>query len=278
MSVVIAVQANSEIEPVLPKLQKTGLLVQGLVTGQDSDAAILAFDHRMQHLQDFTNDPAKLDDAMHKLRAGSSGAAVVDAILQADYMLRQHDKTNTRRRVILLLSRNVDKGSEAHLAETVRKMQFDNVIVYCVDISKVLTSVMKKMDYPRPENGGIPSEALPNILGNGARNDTNVVQQQNGNALNAVPPILHSIHDLFKKSPAEAFSYFTGGKMYSFVTERALESAITDIGQDLSSQYLLSYAPSNKNEPGFHNIRVTVNRPGLKIRTRPGYWLGGGQY
>ena len=50
--------------------------------------------------------------------------------------------------------------------------------------------------------------------------------------------------------------------------EKALESAIMDIGKDLNSQYLLSYAPSaeTSREPGFHNIRVTVNRPGLKIR------------
>src|SRR3954451_17011010 len=271
MSVVLAVQANSDVEPVLSRLRKTGVLLQGLVTGEGGDVAIISFDHRIQVLQDFTSDPDKLDDAMQKLNAGSTSARLVDAVSEADHMLKRHDPQNARRHVILLLSRNVDKGSEAHLQETARQMQFDNVIIYCVDISKVLTAVMKKMDYPPPQTGRIPAEALPNILGNGARNDTSVVQQQNGNALNAVPPVLRSIRDLFKKTPAEAFSYFTGGKMYSFVTERALESAITDIGQDLSSQYLLSYAPSNKNEPGFHNIRVTVNRPGLKIRTRPGY-------
>ena len=156
-------------------------------------------------------------------------------------------------------------------------MQFDNVIIYCVDISKVLTSFLKKPDYPRPANGGIPPEALPNLRGNGAYSDTAVLQQQTGNALNAVPPLLRSIHDLFKKTPAEAFSYFTGGRIYNFAREKALEDAITDIGKDLNSQYLLSYAPNNKDEPGFHTIRVVVNRPGLQIRTRPGYWWGGGQ-
>jgi VWFA-related protein len=155
-------------------------------------------------------------------------------------------------------------------------MQFDNVIVYPVDISKLRTTFFKKPDYPRPPNGGIPPEALPNGRNPGATSQTDVAQQQTGNWLSAVPPLARSIKDLFKKTPAEAFSYFTGGTMYSFGTENGLETAITDIGKDLNSQYLLSYSPNDKDEPGFHTIKVIVNRPGLKIRTRPGYWWGGG--
>jgi VWFA-related protein len=278
LSLVLAVQANADVEPLLPQIRKTGLLLQGLVTGTDGDVAILAFDHRMQHLQDFTNDPDKLDDAMHKVTAGSSSAAVNDAVLEADAMLRHHDPRNVRRRVVILMSRNVDKGSEAHLQETVRRMQFDNIIVYSIDISKVLTALLKQPEYPRPQNGGIPPEALPNARGSGGPlNETDVVKQEDGNWVNAAAPVLHSIHDLFKRTPAEAFSYFTGGRVYTFRNEKALESAITDIGKDLNSQYLLSYNPNNKDEPGFHTIKVVVDRPGLVIRSRPGYWWAGGQ-
>jgi VWFA-related protein len=278
LSVVIAVQANSEVEPVLPKLRKTGLLMQGLVTGVEGDAAILAFDHRMQLLQDFTNDPAKLDDAMQKLNTGSTSAALVDAVFYADNMLKKHDPRNVRRRVIIVLSRNVNKGSEMQLEEAIHQMQFDNVIVYCIDINRAYSALMKKPDYPRPAEGNIPPEAQGNIAGGmGPRTQTSEIWQNDYmNGFNAVPPILRSIHDLFKRTPTEAFAYFTGGRVYNFASERAMEDAITDIGKDLNSQYLLSYSPNNTNEPGFHTIRVVVDRPGLKIRTRPGYWWGGG--
>lgn len=277
LSVVLVVQANSDVEPVLPMIRKTGVLLHGLVTGGEGDVAVLAFDHRMQHIQEFTNDPDKLDDAMQKIRSGSSTAALIDAVLEADHMLKRHDPQNVRRRVIVLLSRNVDHGSQAHLQETVRDMQFDNVIIYPIDISKLRSAFFKEPDYPRPANGGIPPGALPNIRNPGATTQTDVAQAQLGNALNGVPPILRSIRDIFKKTPAEAFSYFTGGNMYSFGTEKGLESAITDIGKNLNTQYLLSYSPNNKDEPGFHTIKVSVDRPLLKIRTRPGYWWGGGQ-
>lgn len=274
LSVVLAVQANADVEPILPEIRKSGVLLQGLVTGTQGDMAVLAFDHRRQVLQDFTNDPEKLSDAIQKVRAGSSVAALVDAVLEADHMLKRHDPQNVRRRVIVLLSRNVDTGSEAHLRETVRDMQFDNVIVYPIDISKFLTSVLKKTPYPRPQNGGVPPEAIGDTRNPGANTETSVIQKEDGNWLNAVPPVLHSIHDLFRRSPAEAFADFTGGRTYSFATQRTLEDAITDIGKDLNSQYLLSYSPNDTKDAGFHTIKVIVDRPGLKIRTRPGYWLG----
>jgi VWFA-related protein len=197
--------------------------------------------------------------------------------MKADHMLKEHDPQNVRRRVVLLLSRNVDKGSETHLEEAVHSMQFDNIIVYCIDMSKFLTALMKKPDYPRPQNGGVPPEALPNLRGNGAYSETSVVQQEDGNVLNAAHPIYRSIRDLFKKTPSEAFTYFTGGKIYGFAAEKGLEAAVTDIGKELNSQYLLSYNPNDKDEAGFHTIKVEINKPRLDIRTRPGYWWGGGQ-
>jgi VWFA-related protein len=276
MSLVLVVQANSEVEPILPTLRKSGVLLHGLVTGENGDVAVISYDHQMHLLQDFTADPARLDDAMQKLTAGSSTARTIDAGLQADRMLKDHDPRKQRRRVIILLSRNYDKGSESHLQETVRQMQFDNVIIYCVDMSRAYTALMKSPDYPRPANGGIPPEGLPPVHG-GVNTQTTVAQEETGNWLNVVPPVFRGVHDLFKKTPAEAFSQFTGGSMYSFAKQRGLETAITDIGAQLNSQYLLSYAPNNSDDPGFHTIKVSVNRPGLVVRTRPGYWTGGGQ-
>jgi VWFA-related protein len=282
MSVVLAIQANSEVEEFLPKLRNSAELLHGLVTGAQGEVAVLAFDHRMQHLQEFTTDPDKLDDAMQKLRAGSSSAALIDAILEGDRMLKQHDPYGMRRRVIILVSRDINKGSQAKMPETIRQMQFDNVMIYCVDISKALSAFLKKPDYPRPASGGIPAESTPPPIagGGGPPTQTSVVQQMDGNALNGIDPILRSIHDLFKRTPAQAFTYFTGGRVYNFASERGLEKAISDIGQDLNSQYVLSYAPTKEtsSEPGFHNIVVKVDRPGLQIRTRPGYWWGGGEF
>src|SRR3569833_2534383 len=110
-------------------------------------------------------------------------------------------------------------------------MQFDNVIVYCVDISRAYTAALKHPDYPRPANGGIPPAALPPVH-NGVYDQTTVAQSQTGNVLNAAPPMFRGIRDLFRKTPAEALSQFTCGLMYSFAKLRWFETAITDIGAE----------------------------------------------
>jgi hypothetical protein len=46
------------------------------------------------------------------------------------------------------------------------------------------------------------------------------------------------------------------------------------MGEELHSQYLLSF-PALQVEPGFHTLAVRVlNRRGLTIRARSGYWFG----
>lgn len=278
VSIVLAIQANSEVEPILPELRHTGILVQGLVSGKEGDVAVLAFDHRMLHLtKGFTSDPNKIDDAMQKLQAGSTTAAVIDAVFEADRMLKQHDPNNLRRRVILLLSRDVDKGSQANLKEAIYALQFDNVIVYSVNIAKWLTAVLEKQGYPRPAYGRVPAGAMPTVPLHGPRTDTQAVQTANGNWLSAVPPLFRSIRDLFKKTPAEALTSFTGGRLYGFHNQKGLERAITDIGEDVNSQYVLTYAPNDLSEPGFHTIQVVVDRPNLSVDARPGYWTAGGK-
>ena len=277
LSVVLVIQANSAVEGMLPKLRPVGVLLHGLVTGETGDVAVLAYDHRIRTVQDWTNDPDRLDDSLQKLTSGSSTARTIDAVLEADHMLKRHDPEGRRRRVIMLFSQGNDKGSEAKSDETLEMLQFDEVVVYAIDISKLMSGLTRSPDrYPRPAYGNIPPEAIHSPTNN-TTSTTEVVQNAyNGNVLNAAPMVWNSVKELFKLPPDEAFTRMTGGRVYSFAKQGSLERAMTDLGHELHSQYLLSYTPNNQNEPGFHKIRVEVNQPRLEIRTRPGYYWGGG--
>jgi hypothetical protein len=83
---------------------------------------------------------------------------------------------------------------------------------------------------------------------------------------------------IFVQDHTTQFARATGGSEYSFVRQRGLEDAIQKISQNLHSQYLISYAPSNAGEGGFHTIQVTIDRePTFTAHTRPGYYVGGGK-
>ena len=108
----------------------------------------------------------------------------------------------------------------------------------------------------------------------GAPTPTTVDQQyNNGNAIPLFIDIFKSVKSIFVDDALDVFTRYTGGKQYSFIKEKALERAVTALGEELHSQYLLSYTPNNLSEGGFHEIKVVVNRPNLEVRTRPGYWV-----
>jgi hypothetical protein len=79
---------------------------------------------------------------------------------------------------------------------------------------------------------------------------------------------------LAKTNTAEELARFTGGRRLSFLTLRGLETEIARVGEELHSQYLLSFTPLPANVgEAFHTIEVKVKgRPDVVIHTRPGYW------
>jgi len=80
---------------------------------------------------------------------------------------------------------------------------------------------------------------------------------------------------IFVSNPLEVYSRFTGGREFPFYTQKGLEQAVSDIGQELHNQYILTYNPNDKSQAGYHTIKVVVNKPELKVFTREGYWLAG---
>jgi VWFA-related protein len=274
ISLVVAIQANATVEPVLPRIRKIGPLFQGLVTGNQGEVAVLAFDHRIQTLQDFTSDGTKIEQAMEKLpRTGSSTSRLTDTVVRAVRMLRT--RPESRRRILLLISEARDYGSEAKVREALTDLQFANVTVYSVNVNRFANAMQTKEGPVRLDT--MPAGARP--LPAGVPPTPDNARQLYGNPTNSgnfVPvftEIFRAAKSIFVANPVEVYTRFTGGDERAFVSQRDLEHAISEIGDELHSQYLISYVPNNQNEGGFHNIKVTVNRPGAKVRTRPGYWI-----
>jgi len=271
ISLVVAVQANNMVEDILPKIQKMGNVLDALVVGQAGEVAVIAFDHRIRTLLDFTTDSGKISDALKKITAGSSSSRMIDATSDAVRMLRS--RPEDRRRILLLISEKRDIASSGRMREALNYAQLSNVTIYSVDISHVIANLT---GHPVPSAPPpIPPEATH--IGNGTTATPNDIDQ-NWNIGNW-EPAMHEIFDEakrpFTKNPMDAFTGLTGGREFSFVSQNALEHALTQLGEELHSQYFLSYHPDDLGEGGFHNIRVEVDRAGLTIRTRPGYWVAG---
>ncbi len=273
ISLVVAIQANNMVEPMLPKIKKIGPLLEGLVVGQQGEAAILKFDHRMVWLTDgFTNDGKEFTRALDKINPGSSTSAMVDAVFEATRVLR--NKPKERKRILLLIAETRDKGSEGRIREALLSAQVNNIIVYSVNLNRLITNLAKKMDPPRPDH--IPATARP-VPGGGAQTPGTAAAMTGygGQTFDVVPLIKEAmvqVKSVFIPNPLEVFTRYTGGREFSFLSQSDLERVVTELGEELHSQYILSYKPNNREEGGWHDIKVGVNRHDLDIRTRVGYY------
>jgi VWFA-related protein len=272
LSVVVCVQANYDTETILPKIKTIGPVLRELLVGQDGEVAIIGFDHRIQTLTDFTNDSEQIKAALDKLKVGSSSSRLNDATLQAARMLRNK---KDRRKVVLLIAETRDISGEASIREVATMLQMYNIDVYTVNINTWVARLTTKPGWPRPS--AIPTTSMP-MPGMASKDPTTVAQTWGspGYAMEMAPlfqEVYLGVKGLFINNPAEAYTKMTGGKEFKFISEAQLQQDISSIGDELHTQYLLSYNPNNKLEGGFHKIHVEVLRTGLKIRTRPGYWM-----
>ena len=230
---------------------------------------MVAFDHRVQTVQDFTSDPDKISAAFKGLKIGSTQSALNDAIQTSCRMLRH--RAEGRRRIIVMFSESRDNGSSARAKEVLTDLQLGNVLLYPVDISHLLAAFTSRPQPPRPS--AIPPSAMTPQHGGAQTPDAANYQGSMGNVLPAFVEIFKGVTGIFLDNPAELYSRYTGGKEFSFKSEKGLQEAVSKIGDEVHAQYLLTYSPSNKLEGGFHEIRVSIDRPELKVRTRPGYWM-----
>ncbi len=272
LSMVVCIQRSNNIEVMLPKIQKMGNVMHDLLIGQDGEAAILAFDHRIELLQDFTQDADKINEAVRKIKPGGQNNRLNDAVQTAVRMLRNK---RDRRKVVLLISETMDRSSETKVKEVATELQVFNVDVFTLNINRLVTRLTEKPEVPRPDPFPAGSRPLPGMASPDPQTTAQIYGAP-GYAVDFVPAIQEiftAAKAIFVKNPAEVYTKFTGGREYGFTTERGLENAIAAIGSEIRSQYILSYSPNNKLEGGFHRIQVKVNRAQLQVRTRPGYWM-----
>jgi VWFA-related protein len=72
---------------------------------------------------------------------------------------------------------------------------------------------------------------------------------------------------------AQSLAQETGGRVISVHNQNSLEKAFDVISEELRSQYVMGYTPTNQNRDGtFRKIKVEVTRPDTKVLARRGYY------
>jgi Ca-activated chloride channel family protein len=88
-----------------------------------------------------------------------------------------------------------------------------------------------------------------------------------------VPIAASAGRDLAGEHALITLSQETGGKYY-YADASSLDRTFAQLSEDLRTQYLLGYYPSNRSGSGFRSISVKLRSPsaGYIVRNRPGYY------
>jgi VWFA-related protein len=275
-SVVFLIETSTRIEPLLPEIRKTGILFTQTVMGPNGEGAVVGFDDAIDKLQDFTTNADSIENTVAQLQTGTSGLRLYDAMAVGIEMLSDRPQPTPenpgRRRVLLVMSEARDTGSETKLGEVLRKAQLANVTIYSVALSTT------RAEFHNQERNGPSPIAPPGITtmpGPPGIISTNAAPSSADLTGLAIWAVQH-IKDQVKEHPLEVATVGTGGAYIPTYKDNSIEKAIDEIGGELHSQYIISYAPTDGNVVGYHEIEVQLDRKdakNLKVRARPGYYV-----
>ncbi|MFZ0590064.1 MAG: hypothetical protein WAM39_06260 [Bryobacteraceae bacterium] len=103
VSVVVVVETGEASEAALLKIKKVGSLIDGYITGEDGEAALVTADSEVNVAQEFTFDGNLIRNAFEQLKpAAGLSSHVLDAIGEGLRLLAA--QPSDRRRILLVVS------------------------------------------------------------------------------------------------------------------------------------------------------------------------------
>ncbi len=248
VSVVLVVQANLDARSYLPFIARVGNTVEALLAGFGGETALIAYNDDVVLRKGFEGD---LSSALRGIAAAGHQARMLDAGLRALELLR--DRPGARSRVLLFVGQPMDDGSQSTVAAVAELAARNDVSVYALTLPEFglafVSDTFALSGAPQAKGGfqaGVDLKKLASVL------------RKSSAAAHATDP----------------FSILTnasGGTQLHFRKQIELENALSILGVELRSRYLLHYYPDS-DEAGYHTIRVEVDVAGAEVHARPGYY------
>ena len=270
LSIVFVVETSSHIEPMFPAVKHTGIVFAQAVMGMTAEVAIVGYDDSVDLLQKFTTDSDHTQSTINHLRMGTSGSRLYDAMQRGISLLEQ--RPTPQRRIMVVVGEAQDTGSETKFGEVLRAAQLANVTIYSIGLSTAMADLRAKPQ-EKPTLGPPGTYPIPTPNGQPQTPDLERQMQESGDLSALLIWLVKTGKNAIGPNALRIASKATGGLHVNVKKDGTIEKAMDAIGGEIHAQYTLGYQPSKDVPYGYHEIKVLVDRPGVSVRTRPGYYL-----
>jgi Ca-activated chloride channel homolog len=216
-------------------------------------AFLMTFDTTRDIVKDFTSDPNDLAEAIRKLKPGG-GTSLFDAIYQAcqDKLMKENEPGGVRR-VLLLITDGEDDASKHSIEQTIDIARRGEVSLYAISTVgyNQVSPGDRILERLTEETGGYtvyPWKRPPSAdYGTGYRSQHQIGEQ-------------NSIYEV-------------GTGQYAGEMAKNLAMSLAQIHKELTSQYVIGYAPPNPGKDGkFREVKVVPRDHDYQVRARKGYY------
>lgn len=260
LAVALVVEANLRLQAMAPVIHGMGTIFTQTVMALSGEAAVITYGSTAEVRQPFTMDTDAVEKAIANIQFQWSDSNLYDAMAKGVELLNAQPAPY--RRILLVVGESQDTHSHAKLSQVMREAQLANIVIYAIGPS----STAGDLRYGKDEAPGqrppptLKLPKLPPIAGTSVYTALAIWLLTRGT--NEI-----SNHQL------EVAAASTGGIHYRALREQTIQTALDRIGGELHAQYVLGFAPNPDPFDGFNEIRVVVDRDGVKVRARPGYYV-----
>jgi VWFA-related protein len=272
LAVALVIETSSHIQMMAPVIHGMDSIFTETVMALNGEAAVITYDSTVDVRQPFTDDHDAVARAIASVEFEAPEMRLYDAMAEAVHLLKAQPVNY--RRVMLIVGESQDIASDAKLGLVLREAQLRNITIYAVGPSSTSADLrfgttglnsgdkLPPIELPKP---------LPSVSSHGPGEDPS-----HRPYFDLVTPAIWLVTrgtNEIKNHQLEMAAAATGGVHYRALGDRTIRTALDRIGSELHAQYVLSYRPSSEQASGFHQIKVTVARPEVTVRTRPGYFV-----
>ena len=272
LAVALVIESSSHIRMMAKVIHGMGSIFTETVMALNGSAAVITYDSTVDIRQPFTHDHDDIEQAIANVKFEAPETHLYDAMAEAVEQLKT--RPPNLRRVMLIVGESQDSKSDAKLGMVLRDAQLANIAIYAIGPSST-TADLRFGSKGSPNGDNLPPldlpGPLPSINSHGPGQD-----QKERPYFDWMTPTIWLIErgtNEMKNHQLTQAALATGGVHYRALRDSTVHTALDEIGSELHGQYVVSYAPGGERTPGFHEIRVTVSRPNVTVRTRLGYFL-----
>jgi Ca-activated chloride channel homolog len=266
LSVALLIETSSRLQTLAPVIHATASIFTETVMALGGKAAVLSYDSTVEVRQPFTPDHEAVAKAIAQTKFDVPEMRLYDGMAEAIDILKAQPAN--RRRIMLIFGESQDNGNTSTLKQVARNAAQNNISIYAVGPSSAAADMRGHTTEAVP----LKLPKLPPITSKPCMDPVT----GHPCSLDLVAPafwLLERGTNEISYHQLDIAAAATGGIHYGAARDSAIRNALDKIGGELHAQYIVSYRPQGERSVGYHRISVTVSRPGVSVRARPGYYL-----